>query len=99
MFYNLIRYDNKLSGKLVISAINFIPSCVSTTRLLILYHSSFGIREFSNVFSGAAGPGKIFEPRLEKLTDYVLEEWCFRHYSYRKYKIRQSAQAFKLSYE
>jgi hypothetical protein len=49
-------------------------------------HPCFGIRECSNVFSGAKNHlrGEIFDPRFEKLTDGVLEEWYFQHYSDRK---------------
>ena len=46
------------------------------------YHSLFGIRACSNVFSGAKGDlnGHRFNPSLKKLTDTVLRKWYFHHF-------------------
>ena len=47
------------------------------------FHPMFGIRACSNVFSGAANDleGEIFSPNLERLTDAILNEWYFEHYT------------------
>ena len=46
------------------------------------YHSLFGIRSCSNVFSEAKGDihGHGFNPPLKKLKDTVLRKWYFHHY-------------------
>jgi hypothetical protein len=42
----------------------------------------FGIRAWSNVFSGAQGDlhGQRFTPPLKRLTDRVLDKWYFNHF-------------------
>ena len=44
----------------------------------------FGIRACSNVFSGARYDlqGEIFNPPLKRLTDRILTQWYFKHYSH-----------------
>jgi hypothetical protein len=46
-------------------------------------HPRFGIRQCSNVFSGAEEHlvGDIFDPPLKELTDTILEEWYYNHYN------------------
>jgi hypothetical protein len=46
-------------------------------------HALFGIRECTNVLSGATYDlkGKRFDPPLKELTDEVLNEWYFHHYN------------------
>ena len=47
------------------------------------HRPKFGIRICSNVFSGAKHDlnGRKFKPKLQKLTDKVLDKWYFKNYT------------------